>query len=74
MVYIPVSSQVRQIIPHKISQTNLELQDYDTIMLDAVTRIDMMGLFRLEKQVVLPYEKFDKTWVSLTIEMDRNLM
>ena len=39
--YIPVSSQVRQIIPHKVQKTQLELQDYDSIMLDEWTKIDM---------------------------------
>lgn len=72
--YIPISSQTRQIIPHKISKTNLELQDYDIIMLDEVTRIDMSGLFRLEMQTILPYEEFDNTWVSVTIERNLNVM
>ena len=74
LAYIPISSQVRQIIPHKISQTNLELQDYDTIMLDSVTLIPMTGLFRLTQQTILPYEMYDNTWVSVTIEMDLNMM
>lgn len=69
-----MSSQVRQIVPHKIAKTNLELQDYDTIMLDKVTLIPMNSLFRLEKQEVLPYERLDNTWVSVTIERDLNMM
>ena len=32
--YIPVSSQVKNIIPHKVQHTHLNLQDYDTIQLD----------------------------------------
>ena len=35
--YIPVSSQVRQIIPYKLLQTHLVLQDYDVIELDSLT-------------------------------------
>lgn len=35
--YIPVSSQVRQIIPYKLLQTHLTLQDYDVIELDSLT-------------------------------------
>ena len=47
MIYIPVSSQTRQLIPFKIAQTELELQDHDSIMLDEVTKLEMSGLFRL---------------------------
>ena len=43
-------------------------------MLDSVTKIGMQGLFRLEKQELLPYERFDNTWVSVTLEMDLNVM
>ena len=35
--YIPLSSQVRNIIPHKVQLTHLDLQDYDTIQLDLWT-------------------------------------
>lgn len=52
----------------------MELQDYDTIMLDEITKIEINNLFRLEEQKSLPYEKFDNTWVSVTIEMNLNLM
>ena len=43
-------------------------------MLDSVTLIPMTGLFRLTQQTILPYERFDNTWVSVTIEMDLNMM
>ena len=43
-------------------------------MLDSVTKIGMKGLFRLEKQEPLPYERFDSTWVSVTLEMNLNVM
>ena len=72
--YIPISSQNREIIPHKIVQTYLELQDYEVIKLDSVTRIEMSDLFRLNKQAVLPYEKFDNTWMSVTVEMNLDLI
>ena len=37
--YIPISSQVRQIHPYKISMIELELQDYDMIMLNDITML-----------------------------------
>ena len=37
IIYIPISSQNREIISFKVQTTNLELQDYDTMMLDEVT-------------------------------------
>ena len=65
---------MRQIIPFKISNTYLELQDFDTMQLDYITRIDIDSLFRIEKQEVMPYEKFDNTWISVTIERSLNMM
>ena len=41
-------------------------------MLDTITLIEKQDLFRLERQDLLPYEKFDNTWISVTIEMDLN--
>ena len=52
----------------------MELQDYDTVQLDYITRIDIDILFKLEKQEVMPYEKFDNTWISVTIERNLNMM
>ena len=37
-------------------------------MLDTLTMIEKKHLFRLERQYPMPYEKFDNTWVSITIE------
>ena len=65
---------MRQIVPHKVRRTVLELQDYDSIMLDEWTMINLEFLFRINKQEVLPYEKFDNTWVSVSIEMDLDVM
>ena len=69
-----MSSQMREIVPFKIKKTYLELQDHDAIMLDTITMIEKQNLFRLERQYQMPYEKFDNTWVSVTIEMDLNVM
>ena len=74
--YIPISSQVKSIIPHKVQHTHLNLQDYDTIQLDSWTQINMQDLFKLTEQKVLPYEKPQKeeneTMVMVSIEMDLN--
>ena len=45
--YIPISSQVRNIIPHKVQTTNLVLQDYDSIQLDEWTKLTKDYLFKL---------------------------
>ena len=74
LAYIPISSQTRQIVPFKVENTRLELQDYDTAMLDAVTRININNIFRLKKQEVMPYEKEDNTWLSVTIERNLDIM
>ena len=73
--YIPISSQVKSIIPHKVQHTHLNLQDYDTIQLDSWTQVNMMDLFKLTEQKVLPYENQDEeieTMVMVSIEMDLN--
>ena len=74
LAYIPISSQIRQIVPFKVEKTRLELQDYDTAMLDDLTRININNIFRLKKQDVLPYEKEDNTWLSVTIERNLDIM
>ena len=43
-------------------------------MLDEITKIEMDHLFRLSEQKSLPYEKFDNTWVSVTLEMNLDLI
>ena len=42
-------------------------------MLDKLTLIMKEDLFRLTEQKLLPYERFDETWISVTIEMDLNM-
>ena len=37
ILYIPVSSQVRQLIPYSVNVSNLELQDMVTLELGDVT-------------------------------------
>ena len=39
-----------------------------------MTKQEYEDLFKLTRKEVLPYEKFDNTWISVTIEMDLNLM
>ena len=43
-------------------------------MLDKITEIELTNLFTLKKIENLPYEIPDKNWVSVTFEMDLNLM
>ena len=39
-----------------------------------MTKIEMDGLFRLEHKMMLPYEKKDSTWVSVTIEISQDIL
>ena len=71
---MPVSSQVRQIVPYKVDQTHLSLQDYNTVELDSLTVSNKVDLFKLSEQKVLPYETNDNTWVSVTVEMNLDRM
>ena len=65
---------MRQIIPFKISKTELELQDVNMIMLDDWTKTEMSDLFKLVPQTSYSYEKPDNTWLSITVEMNLDLM
>ena len=42
-------------------------------MLNDWTLTPMEDLFTLKKKELMPYEKFDNTWISITFEMDLNL-
>ena len=73
ILYIPISSQIKQIIPLKVQRTHLELQDHQHVMLGEFTQIQMEDLFRIEKKEPLPYEFNDGIWISVTIEMSLDL-
>ena len=42
-------------------------------MLNDVTKIDVGGLFSMNRRDSLPYEVKDDTWIMVTVEMDPNL-
>ena len=69
--YIPISSQVRQLIPFRVNVADLYLQDNLNIELDELTLDVRKGLFKLEQITTYPYEKKDNVWISVTVE--RNL-
>lgn len=73
ILYIPVSSQTRQLIPFKLSVSNLYLQDSSSIELGDVTLHEEAGLFAINPLSIMPYEKKDNVWVSVTIERDLHL-
>ena len=52
----------------------MELQDHEVIMLDEVTLTDLTDLFTVKKVEVIPFEMPDKFWVSVSFEMDMNVM
>ena len=56
-----------------MQKTTLELQDYLSVNLDKYTKIEYDSLFKLSRKDVMPYEKSDNTWVSVTIERDLDL-
>ena len=43
-------------------------------MLNDITRLDVEGLFSMNRKDSLPYEEDDDTWIMVTVEMDPNLM
>ena len=43
-------------------------------MLDELTMLQMDDLFTLRKHDVLPYEMPDQNWVSVSFEMDLNMI
>ena len=45
--YLPISSQMREIVPFKVEMTHLELHDNDIMMLDELTWIKHDNLFKL---------------------------
>ena len=71
ILYIPVSSQVRELIPFRVSVADLYLQDQMHIALDELTLDVKTGLFKIEQITTYPYEKRDNVWISVTLE--RNL-
>ena len=44
------------------------------IMLNDITMIKKVGLFHIDEKTVLPYERRDKVWVSVSLEMNLNVM
>ena len=70
IVYIPISSQIRQIVPFKVTQTSAELRDNPVIDMDKTTMHTNDELFTLVQQKNLPYEKFDNVHLSVRVEVD----
>ena len=71
--YIPVSSMIRQLIPYRLSVTNLYLQDAMEIELGDLTIHRKKGLFRIDQETIMPYEKKNNVWVSVTVERELDL-
>ena len=60
-------------MPYKIKLLSLELQDYETIMLDSLTRHEYDNLFRMYESPRIPYSRRNEVMFSITIEMDMNV-
>ena len=43
-------------------------------MLNDITRLDVGGLFSMNRRDSFTYEEGDDTWIMVTVEMDPNLM
>ena len=59
IAYIPINTQVKTSTPFKVQITELELQDYNEIMLDDWTLIFKDYLFHLHISESRPYERND---------------
>ena len=53
---------------------NLELQDYESIMLDEVTLTRLSNLFTINRMEMITYEVPDKIWASITFDMNLDLI
>ena len=70
LVYLPVSTQAREIIPYKVQLTELELQDNMGMMLGDLTMREKDDIFEIKNLEKKPYEKLDNIWLQVTVEMD----
>ena len=71
--YIPISRSIRSLVPYKIAQTRLELQDTDLIEINEFTLDERDDLFTLALKPVLPYEKDNNVQMQVRIEVDPTL-
>ena len=70
LLYMPVNSQMREIIPFSVKKTSLSLQDNMSLMLGDLTMKTRDDLFEVKRLTSLPYEFVDNVWLSITVEMD----
>ena len=74
LMYIPISTQYRESVPLKVTTTELVLQDNALIMLDKVSMKSKSDLFKVTRMERTPYEQVDKVHISVTFEMDLNVI
>ena len=70
LLYLPINSQVREIVPYNVQLTELELQDNIGMMLGDLTKQEKDDIFEVKRLTTLPYEWTDNVWLSITVEMD----
>lgn len=60
-------------IPFKVSRSAIELQDFNMIDLDDLTMRELDAVFQIEPIPIFHYENTDNVWLSITLEMNKNL-
>ena len=61
-------------IPFKVVVEHLEMQDDKKIDLGLLTLNHEEGFFDLKEKPIMPYEKKDDVWFSVTVERDLDLI
>ena len=70
MSYIPINSQMRDIVPHRLETTYLELHDNLVIDLDSASWGLHKDLFKIKEMPRLPQEKDENVQILITIERE----
>ena len=73
LTWIPLNSQIREQSNYKISQTFMELQDYEIIELDDLTKLEIEESFVWKQIRSIPYEFPDAIHSAVAIELDLSL-
>ena len=65
---------MRDIVPHRIEMTYLELHDNEVLDLDAMSWDIHEDLFKIVEKPRMPYEKDLNTQIMITIEREFNVL
>ena len=73
LVYVPISHQISDVATFKVKLVELELQDYEAIMMDSITRREFDNLFSFDEMPRYPAPFRDNSMITITVEMDMHV-